>query len=48
MIVKNEGFIKLYKGFSTTVAGGFLPYASYFFVYEWLNGQAVKLTSKLD
>ena len=35
----------LYRGFSTTYVGGFVPSVTYFFVYEYLNGIAVKLTS---
>ena len=38
----------LYRGFSTTYVGGFVPSVTYFFVYEYLNGIAVKLTSKVD
>jgi len=38
----------LYKGFSTTVGGSFIPYGSYFLVYEYLNSLAVKMTAKLD
>ena len=38
----------LYKGFSTTIFGSFIPYGTYFLVYEYLNGYAVTLTAKLD
>jgi hypothetical protein len=38
----------LYKGFSTTVFGSFIPYGTYFLVYEYLNSWAVKATAKLD
>lgn len=48
LIVKKEGYLKLYKGFSTTVFGSFIPYGTYFLVYEYLNSVAVKATAKLD
>jgi hypothetical protein len=38
----------LYRGFSTTFGGSFLPYGTYFLAYEYLNSLAVKLTAKLD
>ena len=38
----------LYRGFSTTIFGSFIPYGTYFLVYEYLNGYAVTLTAKLD
>lgn len=47
MIVKNEGYRAFFKGFSTTIPGAFLPYSTYFFVYEWLNHHTVKLTAKI-
>lgn len=48
LIVKNEGWRMLFKGFSTTIFGSFVPYGSYFLAYEYFNHWAVKLTSKLD
>lgn len=44
MIVNKEGIKGLYRGISTTFAGAFVPYATYFFVYEWLNMYTSRLT----
>ncbi|CAK93417.1 unnamed protein product (macronuclear) [Paramecium tetraurelia] len=48
LIVKNEGFKYLFKGFSTTVMGSFIPYGSYFLAYEYMNYYAIKLTKGLE
>ncbi|CAD8193568.1 unnamed protein product [Paramecium pentaurelia] len=48
LIVKNEGFKYLFKGFSTTVMGSFVPYGSYFLAYEYMNSYAIKITKGLE
>ncbi|KAM3129130.1 hypothetical protein pb186bvf_018766 [Paramecium bursaria] len=48
LIVKNEGPRYLFRGFSTTFMGSFVPFSTYFLIYEWLNHYAVKSTKKDD